>query len=85
MTSAPRDPAPSGTDSGSLPSLLRLMAALAIALLAGLAALVVLDVVPRELLAQWSVKVILLTGIAALASVAITFIMGLGRGRSPDR
>jgi hypothetical protein len=52
---------------------------MAIALLAGLAALVVLDVLPREILTQWSVKVILLTGIAALASMAITFIMGWGR------
>jgi hypothetical protein len=56
------------------------MAALAIALLAGLAALVVLDVVPREMLAHWSVKLILLTGIAALVSVAIAFILGRGRG-----
>lgn len=80
MTDTPRDPVP-GADSktSGLPSLLRLMAALAIALLAGLAALVVLDVVPREMLRQWSVKLILLTGIAALASVAITFIMGWGR------
>jgi hypothetical protein len=59
------------------------MAAMAIALLAGIAALVVLDVLPREMLTQWSVKVILLTGIAALASMAITFILGWGRrGRS---
>jgi hypothetical protein len=55
------------------------MAAMEIALLAGLAALVVLDVLPREIMTQWSVKVILLTGIAALASMAITFIMGWGR------
>jgi hypothetical protein len=59
------------------------MAAMAIALLAGIAALVVLDVLPREILTQWSVKVVLLTGIAALASMAITFILGWGRrGRS---
>ena len=80
MTDTSRDPVqPTNTEPSGLPSVLRLMAALAIALLAGLAALVVLDVVPRELLRQWSVKVILLTGIAALASVAITFIMGWGR------
>jgi hypothetical protein len=82
MTGPTRDPVPPPTESGGLPSLLRLVAALAIALLAGLAALVVLDVLPREILAQWSVKVILLTGIAALASVAITFIMGWGRSRT---
>jgi hypothetical protein len=76
-SSEPGTPAPD--ESGGLTSLLRLMAALAIALLAGLAALVVLDVLPREMLTQWSVKVILLTGIAALASMAITFIMGWGR------
>jgi hypothetical protein len=57
------------------------MAAMAIALLAGIAALVVLDVLPREMLTQWSVKVLLLAGIAALASMAITFILGWGRGR----
>jgi hypothetical protein len=82
MPETSRDPAsrPAPGPTG-LPGLLRLMAALAIALLAGLAALVVLDVVPRELLKQWSVKVILLTGIAALASMAITFILGwTGRG-----
>jgi hypothetical protein len=59
------------------------MAAVAIALLAGIAALVVLDVLPREMLTQWSVKVILLTGIAALASMAITFILGWGRRGRP--
>ena len=80
MTDSPRDPVrPTRTETSGLQGLLRLMAALAIALLAGLAALVVLDVVPRELLTQWSVKLILLTGIAALASMAITFIMGWGR------
>lgn len=80
MTDPSRDPVrPTNPEPSGLPSLLRLMAALAIALLAGLAALVVLDVVPRELLRQWSVKVILLTGIAALASMGITFIMGWGR------
>ncbi|MGH7629522.1 MAG: hypothetical protein ACREOF_09025 [Gemmatimonadales bacterium] len=80
MTGTSRDPVPPPeSEPSGLPSLLRLMAALAIALLAGLAALVVLDVVPREMLTQWSVKVILLTGIAALAIVAITFIMGWGR------
>jgi hypothetical protein len=81
MTDSPREPVrPADAEPSGLPNLLRLMAALAIALLAGLAALVVLDVVPREMLTQWSVKVILLTGIAALASMAITFIMGWGRG-----
>lgn len=80
MTGTSRDPVPpAGTERSGLPNLLRLMAALAIALLAGLAALVVLDVLPREILTQWSAKVILLTGIAALASVAIAFIMGWGR------
>ncbi|HET8624831.1 MAG TPA: hypothetical protein VFM14_14805 [Gemmatimonadales bacterium] len=83
MTGPPRDPVPPAAERSGLPGLLRLMAALAIALLAVLAALVVLDVVPRELLTQWSVKVILLTGIAALASMAITFILGWGGRRSP--
>ena len=80
MTGSSNDPrVPDGGESTGLTGFLRMMAALAIALLAGLAALVVLDVVPREMLTQWSVKVILLTGIAALASMAITFIMGWGR------
>jgi hypothetical protein len=84
MTGTSSNPAvPDRDEPGGLTGLLRLMAAMAIALLAGIAALVVLDVLPREILTQWSVKVILLTGIAALASMAITFIMGWGRrGRS---
>jgi len=84
MTGSSSNPGVPGRDEpGGFTGLLRLMAAMAIALLAGLAALVVLDVLPREILTQWSVKVILLTGIAALASMAITFIMGWGRrGRS---
>jgi hypothetical protein len=85
MTDGSRDP-DSRTSPGptGLPGLLRLMAALAIALLAGLAALVVLDVVPREMLRQWSVRVILLVGIASLASVAITFILGWGGRANRD-
>jgi hypothetical protein len=80
MTGSSSDPGtPAPEQPGGLTNFLRLMAALAIALLAGLAALVVLDVVPREMLTQWSVKVILLTGIAALASMAVTFVMGWGR------
>ena len=84
MTGSSSSPGVPGRDEpGGLTGLLRLMAAMAIALLAGIAALVVLDVLPREMLTQWSVKVILLTGIAALASMAITFILGWGRrGRS---
>ncbi len=84
MTGSSSSPRVPGRDEpGGLTGLLRLMAAMAIALLAGIAALVVLDVLPREMLTQWSVKVILLTGIAALASMAITFILGWGRrGRS---
>jgi hypothetical protein len=84
MTGSSSSPGVPGRDEqGALTGLLRLMAAMAIALLAGIAALVVLDVLPREMLTQWSVKVILLTGIAALASMAITFILGWGRrGRS---
>ena len=84
MTGSSSSPGVPGRDEpGGLTCLLRLMAAMAIALLAGIAALVVLDVLPREMLTQWSVKVILLTGIAALASMAITFILGWGRrGRS---
>jgi hypothetical protein len=84
MTGTSSNPGvPDRDEPGGLTGLLRLMAAMAIALLAGIAALVVLDVLPREILTQWSVKVILLTGIAALASMANTFIMGWGRrGRS---
>ena len=46
--------------------MLRLVAALAVVLLGALAVLVVLDIIPRDLLQAWGVKVLLVTGIVAV-------------------
>jgi hypothetical protein len=67
-----------------LPQLLRLAAALSVAFLGLLAALVVLDVVPREQLRTLGVKIVLLLGIFCLVTLVITVLLRSGRppGRS---
>jgi preprotein translocase subunit SecG len=62
-----------------LPQLLRLAAALAVAFLGLLAALVVLDVIPREQLRTLGVKVVLLLGIFCLVTLVITVLLRSGR------
>jgi hypothetical protein len=64
-----------------LPQLLRLAAALAVVLLGLLAALVVLDVIPRDQLATLGVKIVLLLGIFCVVMLVITVL--LRSGRSP--
>jgi ABC-type enterochelin transport system permease subunit len=49
--------------------LLRLGAALAVVLLGALAVLVVLDILPRELLQTWGIKVLLVTGIIGVVAL----------------
>ena len=78
MKSDPIEPGPS---SAGLPGVLRLTAGLAIVALAVLAALVVLDVVPRDQLAPYGRRILLLALIAALASLGIA---GLAR-RGPRK
>jgi hypothetical protein len=62
-----------------LPQLLRLAAALAVAFLGLLAALVVLDVIPREQLATLGVKIVLLLGIFCIVTLVITVLLRSGR------
>jgi hypothetical protein len=67
-----------------LPQLLRLAAALAVAFLGLLAALVVLDVIPREQLRTLGVKVVLLLGIFCLVTLVITVLLRSGRPPGPS-
>jgi hypothetical protein len=76
MKSDPIEPGPS---SAGLPGVLRLTAALAILALAVLAGLVVLDVVPRDQLAPYGRRILLLALIAALASLGIAGLVHWGR------
>ena len=62
-----------------LPQLLRLAAALAVVLLGVLAALVVLDVIPRDQLATLGVKIVLLLGIFSVVMLVITVLLRSGR------
>ncbi|HYF40724.1 MAG TPA: hypothetical protein VD930_13600, partial [Gemmatimonadales bacterium] len=59
------------TSSAGLPGVLRLTAGIAILALATLASLVVLDIVPREQLASYGRRILLLTLIAGLAAAGI--------------
>jgi hypothetical protein len=63
----------------ALPQLLRLAAALAVTFLGLLAALVVLDVIPREQLRTLGVKIVLLLGIFCLVTLVITVLLRSGR------
>ena len=65
------DPISAEPSSAGLPGVLRLTAGLAVLALAGLAGLVVLDVVPRDQLAPVGRRIVMLTVIVALASAAI--------------
>jgi uncharacterized membrane protein len=62
-----------------LPQLLRLAAALAVGFLGLLAALVVLDVIPREQLTSLGVKIALLLGIFCVVTLVITVLLRSGR------
>ena len=62
-----------------LPQLLRLAAALAVAFLGLLAALVVLDVIPRDQLGTLGVKIVLLLGIFCIVMLVITVLLRSGR------
>lgn len=73
------DPIQPGPGSAGLPGVLRLTAGLAIVALAVLAALVVVDVVPREQLAAYGTRILLLALIAILASVGIAGLVHWGR------
>jgi ABC-type enterochelin transport system permease subunit len=57
---------------------LRLVAALAVVLLGALAVLVVLDILPRDLLQAWSIKVLLVTGILGVVALAVALLSRKG-------
>lgn len=66
--------------SSSVSGLLRLVAALAVVLLGALAVLVVLDIIPRDLLHSWGVKVLLVTGIVAVTALVVALLSRNGPG-----
>ena len=65
--------------SAGLPGFLRLTAGLAILALATLAALVVLDIVPREQVAPVGRRILLLALIVSLAAAGIAGLVRWGR------
>jgi hypothetical protein len=73
------DPIEPGHNSAGLPGVLRLTAGLAIIALAILAALAVLDVLPREQLASYGRRILLLALIVALAAAGIAGLVHWGR------
>lgn len=73
------DPIEPGPSSAGLPGLLRLTAGLAIISLAVLAALAVLDVLPRDQIARYGTRILLLALIVALASFGIAGLVRWGR------
>lgn len=60
--------------SASVSGVLRLIATLAVVLLGALAVLVVLDIIPRDLLQTWGVKVLLVTGIIAVTALVVSLL-----------
>ncbi|MFL5495444.1 MAG: hypothetical protein ACJ8DC_13760 [Gemmatimonadales bacterium] len=62
-----------------LPQLLRLAAVLAVVLLGLLAALVVLDVIPRDQMATLGVKIVLLLSIFCVVMLVIAVLLRAGR------
>lgn len=59
---------------------LRLVATLAVVLLGTLAVLVVLDIIPRDLLQTWGIKVLLVTGIIAVTALVVSLLARKGPG-----
>ena len=57
---------------------LRLVAALAVVLLGALAVLVVLDILPRESLQAWGIKVLLVTGIIGAVALVVALLSRKG-------
>jgi hypothetical protein len=73
------DPVPSGPSSAGLPGVLRLTAGLLILALAGLASLVVLDVLPVEQVLPHGRRIVLLALVIALAATGIAGLVRWGR------
>lgn len=66
--------------NSNVSGLLRLVATLAVILLSALAILVVLDIIPRDLLQTWGVKVLAVTGIIAATALIVGLLVRKGPG-----
>ena len=64
--------------SAAVVGVLRLVAALAVVLLGALAVLVVLDILPRESLQAWGIKVLLVTGIIGAVALVVALLSRKG-------
>lgn len=72
---APREKEDTRRNPSALMGTLKLIAMIALALVAGLAILLVLDVIPRDAFSELSVKIALVTGIVSAVSCAIALLM----------
>jgi hypothetical protein len=75
------NPVQTQPSSAGLPGFLRLIAGLAVLALAVVAAMGVLDLLPRDQLTGYGRKIVLLGLVAALASSAIAGLVRWGRAR----
>jgi hypothetical protein len=66
--------------SQSMLGTLRLLGIIAVVLLGSLALLVVLDILPRDLLQTWVVKLLLVIGILALVALVVALLVRRGSG-----
>ena len=73
------EPVPPGPSSAGLPGVLRLTAGLVILAIAGLAALVILDIVPLEQALPHGKRILLLALVAVLAAGGIAGLVGWGK------
>jgi len=69
----PETTSPSGTSS--FLGIVRVVAALAVVLLGSIAALVVLDVLPRSVLSEFAMKILLVAGITAVTIGLATLLL----------
>jgi hypothetical protein len=76
MTQPPKQPT---TESGGLPSVLRLIAGITIVLVAVVAILVVTNLIPREQLGELAGKIVVIGAILALAATAVALLVKWGR------
>ena len=60
--------------SHSIFATLRLVGIVAVTLLGGLAVLVVLDILPREMLQTWIVKLLLVAGILTVVALVVALL-----------
>jgi len=77
------DPVQTQPSSGGLPGVLRLIAGLAVLALAVVAAMGVLDLLPRAELADYGRRILLLGLIGALAASAIAGLVRWGQRGNP--